>query len=144
MVAGREQGREGVDVSHLWEIIQAHLDEYGVRDAALARRMGTPAQTLNSWKKRGLKQLPERRLLEAVARETRTPYNEVLNAVLVDTHYLEDTTDGRVAAPKSQAGASPAAITKDRRKARTPHDPRTPPRTATPTPRDGPDSAGRP
>ncbi len=77
-------------MSHLWDIIQAHLDEYGVREAALARRMDTSPQTLNSWKKRGLKQLPERWLLEAVARETKTPYEDVLDAVLFDISYKDD------------------------------------------------------
>lgn len=130
-------------MSHLWDIIQAHLDEYGVREAALARRMGTSAQTLNSWKNRGLKKLPDRWLLEAVARETRTPYDEVLNAVLVDIAYREDATSERDAAPKSQAGESPA-VTKDRRKARTPHGPRTPPRTPTQGPPAEPGTEGRP
>lgn len=97
-------------MSHLWDLIQAHLDEYGVRDAAFARRMGTSAQTLNSWKNRGLKRLPERELLEAVARETRVPYEDVLDAVLIDINYKDEEV-GRHgdAAPMTPAGGSPAA-----------------------------------
>lgn len=97
-------------MSHLWDLIQAHLDEYGVRDAAFARRMGTSAQTLNSWKNRGLKRLPERELLEAVARETRVPYEDVLDAVLIDINYKDEEV-GRHgdAAPMTPAGESPAA-----------------------------------
>lgn len=71
----------------LWSLIQAHLDEYGVRDAAFARRMGTSPQTINTWKTQGIKRLPERWLLDAVARETRTPYAVVLEAALRDTGY---------------------------------------------------------
>lgn len=75
-------------MGELWSIIQGHLDQYGVREAAFARRMGTGPQTINAWKMRGLKRLPERHLLEAVARETGTPYPAVLKAALVDTGYL--------------------------------------------------------
>jgi hypothetical protein len=75
-------------MGELWSIIQGHLDRYAVREAALARRMGTGPQTINAWKMRGLKRLPERWLLEAVARETSTPYGTVLHAALVDTGYL--------------------------------------------------------
>jgi len=71
----------------LWDLIQGHLDQYGVRDAALARRMGTSAQTLNSWKKRGLKRPPEPWLLVAAAREIQVEYERVLDAALVDTGY---------------------------------------------------------
>lgn len=83
-------------MSRLWAIIQTHLDEYQVREAAFARRMGTSPQTLNSWKIRGLRKLPERWLLEAVARETRTPYRDVLAAVLADIGYGADG-DGNAA-----------------------------------------------
>jgi len=77
-----------VDMGYLYDIAQRHLDAYSVRAAALAKRMGSSPQTLDSWKHRGLKQLPEKWLLEALARETRTPYGVVLIAVLRDTDYL--------------------------------------------------------
>lgn len=78
-------------MGELWGIIQAHLDRYGVTDAAFARRMGAPAQTLNGWKNQGLRRLPGRQLLEAVARETSTPYADVLAAALVDIGYASPT-----------------------------------------------------
>jgi DNA-binding transcriptional regulator YdaS (Cro superfamily) len=85
-------------MSELHGIIQRHMDEFGVREAALARLMGTASTTINSWKTRGVRQLPSRRLLEAVARETRTPYETVLRAALADAGYLHDSvtpeTDG--------------------------------------------------
>lgn len=80
-------GEEQAPTSRLWAIVQAHMDAYGVREAELARRMGTSPQTLNSWKNRGVRSLPSRRLLEALAREARVPYEEVLHAALVDTAY---------------------------------------------------------
>ena len=75
-------------MGYLWNIAQTHMDAYGVRAAALARLMGTKPQTLDSWKNRGLKKLPEKRLLEALARVTNTRYRDVLMAVLRDIDYL--------------------------------------------------------
>jgi len=93
-------------MSHLWDIAQAHMDEYGVRAAALARRMGTSPQTLDSWKNRGVRSLPSRALLEALARETRTPYEDVLAAALADIDYLPKERDGH-AAPTTQGSLTP-------------------------------------
>lgn len=88
-------GPEGVHMSHLWAIVQAHLDKHGVREAAVARKMGTVPQTLNSWKKRGVRQLPSPRLLQALARVTETDYLTVLVAALQDTgHLSSDSQDG--------------------------------------------------
>ncbi|MDJ0405836.1 hypothetical protein QNA23_20250 [Rhodococcus erythropolis] len=75
-------------MSELWNLIQGHLDRYGVRDAEFARRMGSSPQTLNSWKKRGVRQLPSKELLEAVAEVTGRDYRQVLDAALIDTGYL--------------------------------------------------------
>ncbi|MFJ7723807.1 hypothetical protein ACIQYM_37730, partial [Rhodococcus erythropolis] len=75
-------------MSELWNLIQSHLDRYGVRDAEFARRMGSTPQTLNSWKKRGVRQLPNKELLEAVAEVTGRDYRQVLDAALIDTGYL--------------------------------------------------------
>jgi transcriptional regulator with XRE-family HTH domain len=86
-------------MSYLWDIAQAHLDAYGVRAAALARRMGTAPQTLDSWKNRGVRSLPTRDLLEALARETRTPYRVVLDAALRDIDYMPRESDGDGDAP---------------------------------------------
>lgn len=87
----------------LWSIIQAHLDRYGVYEAVFARRMGTKPQTINTWKILGVKRLPERWLLEAVARETATPYSDVLHAALVDTGYVTPEADGEVRRPSDPA-----------------------------------------
>ena len=97
-------------MGELWSIIQGHLDRYGVREAAFARRMGTGPQTINAWKMRGLKRLPERWLLNAVARETGTPYSAVLHAALIDTGYLSDGSvtgePGRRPEPQAEPGAA--------------------------------------
>ncbi|QCG77627.1 immunity repressor [Gordonia phage Fairfaxidum] len=75
-------------MGELWTIIQEHLDAYGVREAEFARRIGSSPQTVNSWKKRGIRNLPERRLLLAVAEITGREYADVLEAALTDADYL--------------------------------------------------------
>jgi hypothetical protein len=93
-------------MGEFWGIIQAHLDRYGVREAAFARKIGTVSQTTSNWKHRGLAQLPKRELLEAVARETSTPYEVVLGAVLVDIGYLTSEPGGDApTAPSAQPSA---------------------------------------
>ena len=86
-------------MGELYAIAQRHMDAYGIRAAALARRMGTSAQTLDAWKNRGVKALPARRHLEALARETRTPYGDVLTAALRDAGYLPKQVMGNVQHP---------------------------------------------
>lgn len=93
-------------MGELWAIIQAHLDRYGVTDAAFARRAGAPAQTLNGWKIRGLRRLPARELLEAVARETDTPYEVVLRAAIADIGYASVTPEGGDGVP-ARSGPEP-------------------------------------
>lgn len=91
---------------HLWQIIQKHLDDYGVREAEFARRIGTSPQTVNSWKLRGVRSFPEKSLLVGVSNVTRRPYSEVLDAVLHDTGYLpKEQADESSTNP---AGGSPA------------------------------------
>jgi DNA-binding transcriptional regulator YdaS (Cro superfamily) len=98
----------------LHDILQRHMDAYGVREAALARLMGTSSTTINSWKTRGVRQVPARWLLEAVARETRTPYQEVLRAALADAGYLDDgvtpSSDGESTSPREPAASPPAEV----------------------------------
>ncbi len=96
-------------MSQLWDIVQAHLDKYGVRSAALARLMDTSPQTLDSWKNRGLRKLPDKHLLLALARETQTPYRDVLDAVLHDIGYLpEKVMEHARSASSARAGRAGA------------------------------------
>ncbi|CAM3737156.1 hypothetical protein ACXYTP_19110 [Tsukamurella ocularis] len=81
------------EVSELWSLIQSHLDQYGVTDAEFARRMGVSPQTLNSWKKRGVRKLPDRDKLESVSELTRNTYAHVLDAALVDSGYKDELRD---------------------------------------------------
>ena len=93
---------------HLWQIIQEHLDAYGVREAEFARRIGTSPQTVNSWKKRGVRSLPDKALLVGVSEVTRRPYDEVLTAVLFDISYLPKENDRGNTTPTTRAEVSSA------------------------------------
>ncbi|WAB10620.1 immunity repressor [Gordonia phage Ecliptus] len=77
-------------MSKLWEFVQAHLDRTGASEAAFARQIGSIPQTVNSWKKRGLRQLPEVDTLRAISELTGVAYTDVISAVLTDIGYIED------------------------------------------------------
>lgn len=97
-------------MGELYDIAQRHMDAYGVRAAALARRMDMSPQALSSWKTRGVRELPTKASLEALARETRTPYGDVLTAALRDVGYLppKEREQRGDTAPMTTAGSAPA------------------------------------
>lgn len=72
-----------------WDIIQLHMDEYGVSEAMIARKAGMHPGTLNSWRKRGVPKIPERADIAGLAAVTRRPYVDLLDAVLHETGYLD-------------------------------------------------------
>lgn len=74
----------------LIRIVQAHMDEYGVSEAEVARRIGATPQTVNQWRNGELKQLPRQKYLQALAELTRTDYVTVLSAALVDANYITE------------------------------------------------------
>ena len=82
-------------MSELLAIIDAYKDAHGApSDASIARAIGVAPQTLSSWRKRGIRELPDRDTLRAVARLTRTDYvSDVLPAVLRDIDYLDAGND---------------------------------------------------
>jgi transcriptional regulator with XRE-family HTH domain len=80
----------GGPMRQLISIVQAHMDEYGVSEAEVARRIGATPQTVNSWRNGEMKQLPRQRYLRALAEVTQTDYASVLTAALADTGYLAE------------------------------------------------------
>lgn len=81
-------------MGNLWALIQAHVDEYGVTPATIAKRIKSSPQTLSNWKLRGVRDVPETRLLRALAVEIRQPYLKVLTAALIDAERLDPDLDG--------------------------------------------------
>ncbi|MCV7178629.1 helix-turn-helix domain-containing protein [Mycolicibacterium sphagni] len=74
----------------LIRIVQTYMDEYGVSEAEVARRIGATPQTVNSWRNGEMKQLPRQRYLRGLAEVTHTDYATVLAAALADTGYLSE------------------------------------------------------
>lgn len=79
-------------MSHLLAIIDEYKDAHGApSDSSIARAIGIAPQTLSSWRKRGIKELPSRDTLWELARFTRRDYQtEILPAVLRDINYLRE------------------------------------------------------
>lgn len=71
-------------------IVQAHMDQYGVSEAEIARRIGATPQTVNQWRNGELKQLPRQKYLQSLAELTKTDYVTVLSAALVDANYITE------------------------------------------------------
>ncbi|MDF0532287.1 hypothetical protein P0W64_21260 [Tsukamurella sp. 8F] len=71
----------------LTALLDQHKAATGVSDAELARRIGITRQNLSLWRVNGLRRLPEREHLDAVATVTDRPYAVVLAAALHDTGY---------------------------------------------------------
>lgn len=97
-------------MSHLLAIIDEYKDAHGgPSDSSIARAIGAAPQTISSWRHRGIRQLPDRELLMALARLTRRNYaTEVIPAVMRDIGYLpeeSDGDDGLRAAPTSNVTA---------------------------------------
>jgi hypothetical protein len=78
----------------LIELIDRYKNAHGVSDAELARRIGITRENLRLWRVNGVRRLPERHNLAAVARVIGHPYRQILSAALFDTGYLTapDTT----------------------------------------------------
>lgn len=91
-------------MSELYDIVQAYMDDRDRSAAWVARHIDAAPQTVSSWKARGLRALPEKRLLIALARLTHRPYGDVLRAALLDTGYLPEEA-AQVGAVQRQAGA---------------------------------------
>jgi transposase-like protein len=90
-------------MSHLLAIIDEYKDAHGApSDSSIARAVGIAPQTLSSWRKRGIRELPNRETLQALARLTRRDYtNDVLRAVLLDIGYMSEDVGP---APHLEAG----------------------------------------
>ena len=75
----------------LGELIDRYKNAHGVSDAELARRIGITRENLRLWRVNGVRRLPERSNLAAVARIIGQPYRQVLAAALFDTGYRTPT-----------------------------------------------------
>ena len=86
-------------MSQLLALIDDYKDRHGQpSDASIARAIGVAAQTVSSWRSRGIRELPARETMVRLADFLRVPYDDVLRAALVDIGYIADPPkdEGRV------------------------------------------------
>ena len=78
-------------MSELLSIIDTYRDAHGQpSDASIARAIGIAPQTLSSWRRRGIKELPNVETLRRLAELVRLPFEDyVLQAALVDAGFRE-------------------------------------------------------
>lgn len=84
--------------TRLVALIDTYKDRYGTPDSVIAGRIGITKQNLSLWRRAGLRALPSRVNLEALAAAINTPYRTVLDAALHDTGYLPPSTGPQVRA----------------------------------------------
>ena len=80
-------------MSELVGLIDAYKDKVGgPSDASISRAIGVARQTISSWRRRGIHDLPDRSSLLALADLLAVDYTTVvLPAVLRDTGYLVES-----------------------------------------------------
>ncbi|WP_234795772.1 hypothetical protein [Mycobacteroides chelonae] len=78
-------------MGHLIDIVQSHMDAYGVSEAEVSRRIGASPATVNTWRNSQIRQLPRKEYLEGLADLTGRKYNDVLLAALRDSGYVADS-----------------------------------------------------
>lgn len=90
-------------MSELVAVIDEYRDHHGQpSEASVARAVGVAPATMNAWRNRGIRELPERDTLLRLARLTGRSYEDViLPAVLRDIGYLNEGSGGDEAAPTS-------------------------------------------
>lgn len=88
-------------MSRLVALIDEYKDTHGApSDSSIARAIGVAPQTVSSWRKRGIRNLPDRDTLLALAQLLSADYEAVvLRAVLLDIGWLEESDGDGNAAP---------------------------------------------
>jgi transcriptional regulator with XRE-family HTH domain len=72
-------------------LIDVYRDAHGQpADASIARAIGVAPQTLNAWRKRGIRNLPDRDTLRRLAVFIGVPLRVVIEAALVDAGYMTE------------------------------------------------------
>lgn len=78
-------------MSRLVALIDEYKDTHGApSDSSIARAVGIAPQTISSWRKRGIRQLPEAETLRNLAAFMRRDYStEILPAAMIDIGYMD-------------------------------------------------------
>jgi len=78
-------------MSNLIALIDEYKDTHGApSDSSIARAIGVAPQTISSWRRRGIRQLPERETLRSLANLLQRDYvTVVIPAVMADIGYVD-------------------------------------------------------
>jgi transcriptional regulator with XRE-family HTH domain len=98
---------EGRTVSELVALIDEYRDRHGQpSEASVARAIGAAPQTINSWRHRGVREMPRPELLQRLAAFIHVPLETVVLAAARDAGYLRprESDDGEQAAPMNETG----------------------------------------
>lgn len=78
-------------MSELVKIIDGYKDRHGQpSDASIARAIGVPSQTLDTWRHRGMKTAPQNKApLRQLAKLVGLDYNVIAQAVAVDIGLMD-------------------------------------------------------
>jgi transcriptional regulator with XRE-family HTH domain len=95
-VAPPETTKDADPMSQLLAIIDEYKDTHGApSDSSIARALGVAPQTVSSWRKRGIKNLPNAETLRKLAVLVGKDYETVvLRAALLDVGWVEDEPRG--------------------------------------------------
>lgn len=79
-------------MSELMKIIDGYKDRHGQPpDASVARAIGVPAKTLDSWRNRGMKTVPKNKEpLRQLARLVGLDYRIIAAAIMVDIGLVDE------------------------------------------------------
>jgi transcriptional regulator with XRE-family HTH domain len=78
-------------MSRLVDLIDDYKDRHGQpSDASIARAIGIAPQTLNSWRKRGIRELPAAETLRRLARFIRVDEKVTFYAAGIDAGYIRE------------------------------------------------------
>lgn len=79
--------------------MDAYADGHGSNHSWVSTQMNMSRQGLSSWWKDGLSAMPSPYQLVMLAKATRTPYRDVLDAALADFAYLPESAAERAEPP---------------------------------------------
>jgi transcriptional regulator with XRE-family HTH domain len=91
-------------MSRLIALIDEYKDTHGApSDSSIARAVGIAPQTISSWRKRGIRQLPDVDTLRRLAEFIGCNYGSVvLPAVMVDIGYMTEPLEAPTPSPPTQ------------------------------------------
>lgn len=92
-------------MSNLLALIDDYKDRHGnPSDSSIARAIGTAPQTVSSWRRRGIKEPPDRAVLRSLAAFLHVDYESVvLRAALLDAGWIDPGPESTTKA-KSDTG----------------------------------------